>query len=376
MNIPAKPFVLHVDDEPDDLTPWRDEVTEQGRVDIAIFHPQDITEASLKKASLVLVDFKIERWTERANAPALALRPPNGLAVLATLQERAQELDSTENVKRSRAYSLYTAVIQDVARELVHQPHVVARAHNLEWIFEKNHAANPIADRARRVAELAGAIESLPRDWPGETTPSATEALHAWLALPKDVPWVEAAARDIRRCRPPIHEFAEHTHGIGVVRWALHKILPYPTFLLDEAHLAARLRVSLRSFRTVAESGLEPLFGGARYTGQLTSFLGRRWWRAGVEHAIFEATSDSPGDMRALHKVLQQRVPAIELPDARRLFPVLGKQFRTKDELATEDAVLEVRPDDWPSFADEAWALKADLEDAPELKAVAVEEEQ
>lgn len=372
MTTSAKPFVLHVDDEPDLLTPWKEEVISQGRIEIEVCHPQDITEASLKKASLLLVDFKIEHWTERANAPALALRPPNGLAVLATLQEKAHELDP----KKARAYTLYTAVIQDVARELVHQPHIVARAHNLEWIFEKNGAENPIAERARRVAELAAAVESLPQDWPGEAAASATEALHKWLALPKDVPWVEAATREIRRCRPPIHEFAEHTHGIGVVRWALHKILPYPTFLLDEAHLAARLRVSLKSLRAVADSAeFKAVFGNAPYQGQLSSFLGRRWWRAGVEHAIFEATADSPGDLSVLHKALEEKVAGIEKQEAPRLFPVLGKQFKTKDDLATEDAVIEVRPDDWPPFADEAWALRADLEDAPELKAVAVEDE-
>ena len=251
MTTSTKTFVLHVDDEPDDLEPWKDEVTSQGSVDIEVCHPQDITEASLKKASLVLVDFRIEKWVERANAPALALRPPNGLAVLATLQEKAQELDP----RRARAYALYTAVIQDVARELVHQPHIVARAHNLEWIFEKNGTKNPIENRAQRVAELAAAVESLPKDWPGEAAASATEALHTWLTLPRDAPWIEAATREIRRCRPPIHEFAEHTNGIGVVRWALHKILPYPTFLLDDAHFAARLRVSLKSLHAVADSG-------------------------------------------------------------------------------------------------------------------------
>jgi hypothetical protein len=367
----TKPFVLHVDDEPDFLEPWKDEVTAQGRIEIEVCHPQDITEESLEQVSLVLVDFKIEDWAERANAPALALRPPNGLAVLATLQEKAHEL----NPKRARAYALYTAVIQDVARELVHQPHIVARAHNLEWIFEKNGVENPIGERARRVAELASAVESLPQEWPGEAAASATEALHAWLALPKDATWVEAATREVRRCRPPIHEFAEHTQGIGVVRWALHKILPYPTFLLSDAHLASRLRVSLKSLRTVANSAeFMAFFDTALYQGQLASFLGRRWWRAGIEHAIFEATVDSPGDLSALHKALKDKIPAIEVEEAPRLFPVLGKQFKTKDDLATEDAVVEVRPDDWPPFADEAWALRADLEDAPELKAVAVED--
>jgi hypothetical protein len=375
MTTSTKPFVLHVDDEPDDLRPWRDEVTSQGMIDIEVCHPQDITESSLKNASLVLVDFKIEKWPERANASALALRPPNGLAVLATLQEKAQELDTSEDVKRSRAYTLYTAVIQDVARELVHQPHIVARAHNLEWIFEKTGANNPIEERARRVAELAGAVEKLPQVWPGDSGSDATEALHAWLALSKDAPWLEAATREIRRCRPPIHEFAEHTYGIGVVRWALHKILPYPTFLLDEAHLAARLRVSLDSLReTVDSPGFKAFFDSALYQGQLAAFLGRRWWRAGIENAIFDATAASPGDLGVLHEVLREKIPTIVAMQAPRLFPVLGKQFRTRDILATEGEVVEVRPDDWPPFADEAWAIRAELEDVPELKAVAVED--
>jgi hypothetical protein len=159
------------------------------------------------------------------------------------------------------------------------------------------------------------------------------------------------------------------------LRWALHRIFPYPTFLLDEAHLAARLRVSLKSLRAVADSReFSELFGAARYTGQLASFLGPRWWRAGVENAIYEATAEAPGDLGALREVLA-KIPSIEIVYATRLFPVLGEQFKTINELALEDAVVEVRPDDWPPFADEAWALRATLEDTPELKAIAVEGE-
>jgi hypothetical protein len=372
MTTSTKPFVLHVDDVPDELVLWKEAVELQGSIEIAVCHPQEVTEAILERASLVLVDFKIEWWPERENTRGIALKPPNGLAVLATLQEWAQEL----NPERPRAYALYTAVLGDVARDLVRQPHLVARAHNLEWIFEKSGADNRTEERARRVAELAGAVSRLPPSWPGAATALATKALHSWLSLRGDVRWFEAAAREIVRCRPPIHEFAEHTHGIGVVRWALHKILPYPTFLLDEAHLAARLRVSLESLRAVVDSPeFNSFFGTALYHGQLSSFLGRRWWRAGIEQAIFDATADSPGDLSALRKVLTHNVPGIQVEQASRLFPVLGEHFKTKDKLATEQAVVEVRPDDWPPFADEAWALRADLDTVSELKAVCLEDE-
>ena len=133
--------------------------------------------------------------------------------------------------------------------------------------------------------------------------------------------------------------------------------------------------MSLKSLRAAADSTeFKTLFGASRYTGQLAAFLGPRWWRGGIEHAIFEATADNLGDLGALHAALRN-VPGIEALRAVRLFPVLGEHFKTKDDLATDDEVVEVRPDDWPPFADEAWALRADLEDAPELKAVAVEDE-
>lgn len=366
------PFVLHVDDEPGDLRPWQDEVVAQGHFDLEVCHPNDVSEASLKRAALVLVDFKIQHWAERANAPALALRPTNGLAVLAVLQEAAFDLGPM----KARAFALYTAVIQDVARELVHQPHIVARAHNLEWVFEKNGADNPPAERVRRVASLAKAVTALPTKWPGDDSGTAAAALHTWLGLQRDVPWFDAAWRAVRRCRPPIHEFAEHTQGTGVVRWALHRVLPYPTFLISAAHLAARLRVSLESLRTaVASEEFDKVFGAVEYRGALGSFLGRRWWRAGVEHVIYEATTDSPGDLGVLHAALKEGIPSLACESAARLFPVLGRQFRTKDALAVERDVVEVRPDDWPPFADEAWALRTDLEDAAELKAVAVDED-
>lgn len=367
----GKPFVLHVDDEPDDLRLWSEEVRAQDRINLQVLHPQEVDEASLRRAALVLVDFKIDHWPERAKSSALALKPTNGLAVLASLQETAFELDAT----RARAFALYTAVIQDVARELVHQPHIVARAHNLEWVFEKNKEGSA-RERAARVAELADSVAALPKHWPGGVPSAANAALHEWLGLSSSVPWSDAATRSVRGCRPPIHEFAEHTLGVGVVRWILHKIIPYPTFLLDDAHLAARLRVSFQSLREAADSEeFCRLFGEVQYQGQLATFAGRRWWRAGVEHALFEIAADSPGDVRTLHKELRERVSGLEYQSASRLFAVIGSQFKTKDVLATEDSVVEVRPDDWPPFADEAWALRGDLEDAPELKAVAVDEE-
>lgn len=367
----TRPFVLHVDDKPDDLRLWEEQVDEAKAIELAVHHPEAVTEEELCRASLVLVDLKLEDWRAREDAGSLALQPVNGLALLAILQEKALELAP----EKPRAFALYTAVIQDVARGLPHQPHILSRAHNLEWIFEKNGGhGNRLADRARKVAALAAAVHVLPTPWPADSPEEAAIALSEWLGLPSDVPWHDAAWRGIRLCHPPLHEFAQHTHGIGILQWTLHRILPYPTFLLDEEHLAARLRVTLESLRSSLDS-LRGLFSEAEYHGQLCSFLGFRWWRAGIEAKLFELTADAPGDLEALREALKEKVPILESVRQSRLFPVLDKEFRLKDRLATQDEVVEIVPDDWPPFADEAWALRVDLEDSPRLKAIAVDEE-
>ena len=368
-----RPCILHVDDQPDELRSWREEVNSVGRVHLAVVHPNDVTEDELRRSSLVLVDLKLDHWPDRDNVAPLSLKPVNGLALLAVLQEKAFDLAP----ETPRAFALYTAAIQAVARGLPHQPHIISRAHNLEWIFEKNGGqGNNLAERALRIAELAAAVRALPSRWPWDEPEGAVEALSRWLGLHPAATWHDAAWRAIRLCHPPLHEFAEYTQGVGVLQWTLHRILPYPTFLIDDAHLAARLRVTLKSLRSSLASGsLGELFGEVEYQGQLQRFLGRRWWRAGIEAKLFELTADAPGDLEALREALKEKVPTLKTVRQSRLFPVLDEQFQLKDQLATQDKVVEIVPDDWPPFADEAWALRADLDDSPRLKAIAVDEE-
>ena len=369
MTTADRPFVLHVDDEPDDLRAWQTEVQSQSRVDLEICHPDEVTAESLRRASLVLVDFKIERWAGRDNVPSMALKPPNGIALLSVLQEAAHELDS----EIPRAFALFTAVMTEVARGLVPQSHIVARAHNLEWVFDKT--ASDIGMRARQVAELAESVCLLPRHWPGDSQEEASEALKKWLSLPLDATWGEAAWDDVLRCHPPMHAFAEHTHGIGVLRWALHRVWPYPTFLLDDAHVAARMRLDLQSFRTQFEKDvhLRSLLTPVQYCGPLKTMVGMRWWRAGIESLIFNLAQDDPASVRALHEQLNYIAPDLRMCESGMEFPVLDENFNTKDTLGTADQVIEVVPDDWPPFADTAWALKVDRDLHADLAAIAVD---
>lgn len=367
------PFVLHVDETIDDLRTWRDEVNASGRVRLEVRHPDDVTAKDLVEARLVLVDFSLDPWKTRDNlkddngaAVGPSLKPPNGLALLPILQEHANALSKDQ----PRAFALYTGRVADIARDLIPRSHIVARAHNLEWVFGKTDGTN--AWRVAKVTDLASAVAALPKPWPGESGDSAGKALRDWLGLPKDASWSDSAWRSILHCRPPIHQFAEHTHGIGVLRWMLHKILPYPCFLLDDAHVAARLRVTVASFREALAAGgpLATLLRSAEYTGQLGTFLERRWWRSALDSIVFELAKDDPSSLALLHKALTERAPKLEVVDAESLFPVVDAAYRVTDVLALPKDVVEIVPDDWPPFADSAWALRSEVESADALKSI------
>jgi hypothetical protein len=358
-----RPLILHIDDEPNDLRVWQDAVNAVGTVRLEVRHPTDVSTEDLAAARVVLVDVRLDTWQERDELKALSLKPANGLALLAVLQEHAYSASKDT----ARAFALYTAVVKEIARGLIPRHHIIARAHNLEWVFDKTDTSD---SRVARVVELAIAVRALPSPWPGESLASAGKALRDWLALPNAVTWADSAWRSVLGCRPPLHEFAEHTHGIGVLRWMLHRILPYPCFLLDDAHMAARLRVQTASLRQALQGPLQDVFQPALYGGQLSGFLGRRWWRSAIDAIVFDLAKDDPADLSLLHKRLRDRAPALETFDGPQAFAVLDADYQIKDELAGADDVVEIVPDDWPPFADSAWALRSDVDSNPDLKAI------
>ena len=118
-----------------------------------VSHPQDVEQNDLDAASLVLVDFKLERWAERDNLSSLSLKPKNGLALLSVLQEAA--------VPGVRAFALFTQEVSAVSKGLAPLPHIVARAHSIEWVFDKKRGGRPLEE----VCELASCTQSLSQTW-------------------------------------------------------------------------------------------------------------------------------------------------------------------------------------------------------------------
>lgn len=350
----GKPTILVVDDDIQDARTLRQRIG-KAAADVAVETPDTVTKARLDEADLVLVDYKLSKWK---GARAGVTSPPNGLALSAVLRE---QVNRTRNVT---GLALYSGEVDQISGRL--PPEVrgfaVARLNNLEWVFEKGDANAHVG-----VVSLAQAIQRLPSSWPVVSS-DATEDLYRLLGLKRSAPFFATAADDVSVCHPPIHELSTATHALAVIRWLAHRILPYPAFLADEISLAARLRIDENQLKRVlgGKSKLAEALRGVEYRGVLCELYGPHWWRSGLDDLAFRWTS-GVGGVEALQVAIARLAgKGLSFRDGE-LVPGIDESYRPV-ELVSLTKALRLRVDDWPPFADDAWADRERVADSDQLK--------
>jgi len=317
--------------------------------------PDEVTVSDLRKANVVLIDYRIAHWPGREKVTSISLQPSNGVALGAVLRSYADE----HIPEKRRAFAIHSGVLHDLGGGLParSREHAIARTLNLEWVFPKqgDPDAPPLENQ---VAVLAKAVKALPRTWP-ETPKRASDVLSKLLKTPLQVSWGARAAADVESSHPPIHAWATATNGMAFIRWLLHHILPYPSFLWDERYLAARLHVSAESLRRVlaGETKARRTLAPFRYQGVLEDFLGTRWWRTGVEQLLWNWTSGNPFNVDAVREAARTRI-STDLDHLALMRPVVcvdPQSFRPTDRVVDAADAVEIRPDDWPPYAEQAW---------------------
>ena len=362
------PKVLIVDDRPDDE---RVSVQQFARgIDVAVLHPEDVAEHDLQAAHLILVDYLLEDWAERDNQSSLSLKPLNGLALTATLREHLREDRSRRSVP---AFALRSAHLDRLSDPFPtgQREHTIARTHDLEWVFPKVPAAS---DVWQQIESLARAVRELPTSWPQDDSESTSQTVSKLLAIPDDS-WRLNAFRDIEDCHAPIHQLSEMSHGLALLRWMLHRILPYPCFLWDVHYLAARFRVTSESLRHALseDDDFARLLSSFQYNGILHDFLGKRWWRAGLETYIWDSTDGNPFDIQAF---IVQRASdfGVRIEPLEFIQPVVcvDSLFSPLPDLSPIEDALRIQPDDWPAYADQAWTSLGLAGQEPTLRSLVV----
>lgn len=345
-----RPSVLVVDDQPDREEYVIHEIS-NGHVDATIMHPADVSVDDLTKADLVLVDYVLEEWDERDELSSPSLQPKDGLALVAVYRAWSKVADSDPPT----AFALRSAHLKDLSAPLPpdNREHVIARLYNLEWAFEKTEKGGS----AEAIRSLALGVSRLPSDWPLGDSEGVRAQADDLLKLDVESDWYERAWESIQRCHPPLAELSSWSHGLAFLRWVAHRVLPYPTFLLDELHLAARLRATVASVHdSLATAKGESLFKPVQYKGVCDELVGRRWWRAGLETLFWEITDGAPFDVSSLHASLGERGLQLTKLDVHDPVVCLGEDLLPLEELGSSKDAVRLFPDDWPPFADLPWA--------------------
>ena len=318
-------------------------------------HPRDVNVSDLEWADLVLMDFILSNWAERDELEEVSLRPPNGLALAAVLREHADIANNSGH--NYTAFAIHSAHIGDISARLHTTnctPYVVARLNNLEWAFDK-------ADTSRfaRSVALAAAVRYVSASWLAVEAGGFATATEELLKLAVDAPWSNRAADDVVLCQIPLSDFSAGTNGLLFLRWLLHGIMPYPTFLLAMHWVAARLRITPGSLRLVLEgqSELAIQLAACKYLGVLASFDGARWWRAAVDQYVWDLRAAGARDPDTFHAELE-RLAGITLERVEGASPAVcvDRELKPRDGLCAIETVVRLVPDLWPAYADPAYA--------------------
>jgi len=344
----SKPFILMIDDVHESSRPLQDLLTQRGRVVARVDHPQEVEPAILERADLVLMDWMLQHWPERDTGDLpLTLRPMTGLALGAVLRGHLK------GNLRPTAFAIYSGELDQISPDVPPEPrvHVLAKMNNQEWVFQKGDPRQ-LEAIARQVEELAFSVRQLP----DTLLPPKLTNFRSLLQLADESPWCERALEDIEKFRPPTFEMAALNYHLGILRWMLHRILPYPCFLLDEHRLAARLGVTVSSLREGLErsdAGLKRLLEGSEYRGILSGFLGRRWWRAGLAWMLDQQLGQN-APLTRIQDYVCDRVPSLQRVPKGSLVCV-SQDEKARDGLYEDSEVVEVRFEDWPSEAEPAY---------------------
>lgn len=354
-----KPSILVIDDEPDSL---HDQIALglNDQATASVKHPRDIDMSDLAHSDLVLVDYQLDYWSERGAQP-VSLKPMTGMALAVVLRE---QVDQSEKDKLT-AFALHTGYLRKIQGRLppATAQHVLARLNNLEWVFTRTEDS-----RYKQMILLADAVRQLPRNWP-EDSEGSTSTVRTLLAMEENGKSFERCWREVLDCRAPVHELTSGGHGLLFVRWLLHQVLPYPSFLWAEHWVAARLQISVDALRSVmaGDSRLAEDLKARRYSGILAGFLEERWWRGALEDYVWELAGQGGAEEQKLREALAERAGMELEPIGSSPAVVCLDADLNPTEFLSPTTAVTLRPEHWPVFADAAWVAVEAVQDDPAL---------
>jgi hypothetical protein len=371
-------LIIGIDDDESELAP---NVPDGFKLEVVDPNDEKLADKLAERigsACLILLDQKFN--TE----PKLSLKASDGASFVAHLRSWARQ-----EAKGLAPVVLFTADNEAFKNEIpavgpalplngtfVGREFQIAPSLDVEWVQHKGE------DNAKaRIAQLAEASAQA-RSTIGDDGASLEE-LEELLCLPEDRVWTERAKEELRAARPPVTQnesaVPEPCGPSQAIRWMCHRALPFPGMLLSDLYAAWALGVSVEVFKNMAEladnthatAWLSDL-DDAEYYGPLDEFLGRRWWKSGIDYVAYkldQETSKQKDRARAFNLL----APSVEIGKlhSTSTHVVTWTADLVENEISSIDDSVQLRPPGWPVEALEPWILKSDMDNDAVLQAMA-----
>jgi hypothetical protein len=368
------PDIVYVDNNPDSFTHLIPGL-EENRVGTFVYSEEYPAEDALepaKEAKVWLFDFFL---VEPAHAQS---KDENGLSLFQKWQAAVVEGRPTTVLISSALESAIKEPLGPVERH-----HVIAQRRGVEWIGDKSiETWRRVVQLADGAAVISDALKPAQEEGKPLGTYDLEQLCYGVLQVPKDAAWGNSAQRQVDRARPPREvPLLPPATARALLGWLISHVLPYPSFLLTDAQAALRLQITPVSYRALAgaiegegdRTSHRTLLAASCYKGPLANFLGRRWWRAGIDDLAWQLSQEPDGYDPALERL----GGAAGLEKLLQPEPVLvaDADLVETDEVSDASECVRVTDEDFPANVEPAWVRIVDLQDNRELKAKVIYED-
>ena len=320
---------------------------------------------------VVLMDYDLHEDDTTSSAPI------DGIELLERFRAAIRTLQKAE--KAIPLLTIYTGKYDKLVKELdcPSAPYMVARRANVDWVFAKGIAKKSTEISACRLESI---LSGFKRKF--ESTDLADdEQLHSLLDLPKDLPWTNLAKEQVRDARPPIQTMRDGIDRATLMRWLLQVALPIPGCFVGLDWTAVRLRISPEELATAVheytDSNFSKSLDECRYKGPLADFYPERYWKAGIDHLIWELTqgrSPTNADVREnLTEAIGKEISALK--EEAPVLLVSPVTFEQNNQITDMNDAVQIQPDLWPAEVELPWVRISEVEKDSKLRAIVVSED-
>jgi hypothetical protein len=371
----ATPAFVFIDDRPDEDGFAAELAAALGQDQVGVvtypteFEREELrrTKELLQNCRVVLMDLDLGY----SDDPRWGLDPSSGLALEESLRGWLAR-DSADVDLQPIAFVLTSSKLDSLppsvtgSLPVAGREHVVARNTDNEWVLEKLPQNRLDTQRNLSVlAQLSDAVDQLRNLSPVEEDAEKKKSAFRLLGI-ADIDsedWTGIAVDEAEKTGFPTQSIFSGS-DTSLIKWLLHIALPFPGVFCEIRDVALALRLDPADVRKDGgvTAALHHRMTEFEYSGILSGFLGKHWWRAGIHEFKSEIWDRCGRNQNKIWAALEMELD-VSLSDIRRIKhpdPVLlvDASYRRTDRVCDASDGVRILSDDWPDEIFPPWIAR------------------